>query len=154
MGERMDRPFLVAQARNHSLSALLVHAVWATADRTPALLATTDALLEAVLRRKANELRCALLAAGNAADHVHVLVQHPPALSVAELLRCLKGASSHEAHRAGWMPIGVRWQVGYWAESVGSSQLSPLQRYVQGQREHHEQGDSWEPWEQMLDSVP
>jgi REP element-mobilizing transposase RayT len=78
-------------------------------------------------------LDCHLVAAGNATDHVHVLVRHPPRVSVAQIAHRLKGASSRAIHLARPETQGLVWQVGYWAESVTPVALEPLVAYVRGQ---------------------
>jgi putative transposase len=129
----------------HSVTSLFVHVVWATRHRSAALAPSLDAWLAALLERKARAIDCELLAAGNAADHVHVVVRHPPAVSVATLAQNLKGASS----RAIGLDLQTDrvWQVGYWAESVGSRELAPIIRYVRDQRAHHALHSDPEPWE-------
>jgi putative transposase len=139
-----------AMVRNHSVSTLVVHAVWATEGRANLLASSADDWLAQELRRKSIELGAALLAVGNAADHVHVVVQHSPRIAVAELVGRLKGASSRAAHVSGVLSRGVGWQVGYWAESVGAADLQPLLGYVSHQRAHHATHGSPEPWEQDL----
>jgi putative transposase len=147
MGKAMDSSLVAPMVRSHSVSILLVHVVWSTGDRAPLLEAAIDGPLARALGRTAQELTCQVLAVGNAVDHVHVVVKHPPAIAVSELVRHLKGASSHQIAAAGWVEPGIRWQVGYWAESVGTSQLAPLLRYVAMQRAHHTQLSAREPWE-------
>jgi putative transposase len=106
-----------------------------------------DAWLAALLERKARALDCLLLAAGNADDHVHVVVCHPPRVSVAQVAHRLKGASSRALHLALPQTQGCVSQVGYWAESVSPSALDPLVAYVRGQRAHHSHPSSHEPSE-------
>jgi putative transposase len=145
----MDTLRLWPLVGSHSVSTLLVHLVWSTAGRQPELTAQVDQPLSEFLANKAGELGASALAIGNADDHVHVVVQYPPTLAVAELVRRFKGASSRQAHVAGWMSAPLRWQVGYWAESVGAHQLNLLCHYVLTQRSRHAAGsDLPEPWEQ------
>jgi REP element-mobilizing transposase RayT len=104
-----------------------------------------DARLTAILGRRARDLGCAVLAAGCAADHVHVVVRLASAVSLAKLVQRLKGASAYELNPEG----GTRrfaWQDGYWAESLGPHDLDPIARYVRGQREHHDASHPSERW--------
>jgi REP element-mobilizing transposase RayT len=131
----------------HATTVLVVHLVWSTRNRVPWLQLRFDAWLAALLERKARALDCRLVAAGNAADHVHVLVCHPPRISVAQIAHRLKGASSRAIHLALPQTQGLVWQVGYWAESVTPIALEPLVAYVQRQRVHHSDDALAEPWE-------
>src|SRR5271169_4775314 len=111
---------VLAMVGNHSVSTLVVHAVWATTGRSSVLQVATDDWLAGELRRAAAALGAVVLAAGNAADHVHVVLQYPPRLALATLVGRLKGASSRAAHTSGVLCCDEVWQVGYWAESVGT----------------------------------
>jgi putative transposase len=132
---------------NHSIAALFVHLVWATQHRAPKLEPSVDAGLAALLERKARRLDARILAAGNAADHVHVLLRYPPRVPVAQIAHLLKGASSRALNRLAPNPSPAFWQVGYWAESVGPSDLDPLVGYIRQQRAHHRAHAILEPWE-------
>src|SRR5260370_33110382 len=136
---------LMAMVRNHSVSTMVVPAVWATAGRASVLLPSADEWIAQVLRRKAMELGAVMLAVGNAADHVHVVLQQAPAMAVATLVGRLKGASSRAAHVSGVMGGDEGWQVGYWAESVRPAHIEPLLAYVQPQPVHHATRSPLEP---------
>lgn len=63
---------------------LYYHLVWATWDRNP-------------LITSLEELGCSEIIIDGMADHVHVLCRIPPTLALANLIRQIKGASSHFA---------------------------------------------------------
>ncbi len=125
----------------HSVAYLFVHLVWATRERRDVITPLAERRLGELLRGKAIACRCVLHAFGAASDHVHVIVQHPPTLSIAELAGALKGASSRA------MRARLAWQNGYWAESLARSALPELGRYVTGQRERHARGATRREWE-------
>ena len=139
--------------QRHSHSVLLAHIVWATGERSPILGPSADAWLARLLGHKAHEAGCILVAVGNAADHVHVLVRYPSTVCVATAVQCLKGASSHAWNSAvSARPARPRlsWQAGYWAESVSPKDLPTLIGYVEGQRRHHGEVREPEAWEAIL----
>jgi len=103
--------------QRHSHNFLLAHIVWATARRLPLLEPSADAFLAEILHRKARETGCALVACGNASDHVHVLVRYPSTVAVAVVVQRLKGASSYEWNAKRRSPR-LSWQSGSWAASV------------------------------------
>ncbi len=147
----MDTRRADALLQRHSHSVLLVHVVWATHRREAVLLPETDGRLALLLGGKTRALGCDLVASGNAADHVHVVVRYPATMCVADLVRHLKGFTSHEANRQRLAPR-FTWQAGYWAESVTPAGLAPLVRYVTRQRAHHDTVsiELPEPWEALL----
>ena len=138
----------VRLVQRHSHNLLLVHAVWATARRECVLEPSADPWLTDILRRKAYEAGSALLACGNADDHVHVVVRYPSSVTWASVVQRLKGASSYEWNLARRSPR-LRWQAGSWCESVSPSDLAAVARYVQTQRTHHRETAAAEPWESV-----
>ena len=125
---------------------VLVHVVWATARRRPVLAQHIDDRLAGLLGRKARDLGCLLLAAGCATDHVHALLRLAPVVAFADLVGCLKGASSHDINEARVLDSHLRWQAGYWAESFGPADLDPLVAYLRRQRDGHDDSHPAENW--------
>lgn len=129
-----------------SPALVLVHVVWATAHRAPVLAPTFDSLLSAILGAKALSLNSLLLGAGGGCDHVHVVLQLAPTASLADVVQRLKGGSSYDAARLTTGPTIIRWQPGYWAESLSPADLDPLLDYVRAQRLHHDDSHPAENW--------
>lgn len=132
--------------QRHSYNLLLVHVVWATAHRLPLLTPSADGWLADALRRKAYEAGCRLVACGNAAEHVHVLLRYPSTVRLADAVHRLEGGSSYAWNTSRRSPP-LRWQTGYWAQSFGPVEIEALTRYVEGQRAHHRDGLAAEPWQ-------
>jgi putative transposase len=76
-----------------------------------------------------------VIAAGGIENHIHLLIELPPTLSLAEAISKFKSNSSR------WMKTkGIKdfsWQTGYGAFSVGAKQLGAVTKYIRNQREHH-----------------
>ena len=70
------------------------HLIWSTFERQPLLIGKREKVFYGVLYNKAKELGIKIHAAGNVDDHAHVVCSIPPRLSVAEIVRQFKGASS------------------------------------------------------------
>lgn len=69
-------------------------------------------------------------------DHVHVLIEYPPKLSISQMVNALKGVSSRRYGQAGHpKPYGsdALWSPSYFASSVGGAPLEVLKRYIQNQ---------------------
>jgi len=73
-------------------------------------------------------------AIGGMDDHVHLLIQIPAPLSLAEAVLAIKSNSSRWAHEQGHK---FAWQQGYAAFSVSSSLVPAVVRYVETQESHH-----------------
>ena len=72
-------------------------------------------------------------------DHIHVVVQLPPTMSVSQALHRLKGASSYELFRR--QPLfryrysrGSFWSPGKFYRSVGDADTATVLEYVKNQR--------------------
>jgi len=81
----------------------------------------------------------ALIASDGEADHVHMLVEYPPKVSVSALVNILKGTSSRMLRQA--RPDiarryykGILWSPSYFAASTGGATLETIKRYVEAQR--------------------
>ncbi len=71
------------------------------------------------------------------ADHLHVVVQFGPDVSVSAMVRLAKANSSKWANQRSGRAGQFAWQRGYGAFTVSLSQLAAVRRYVRGQEEHH-----------------
>jgi REP element-mobilizing transposase RayT len=121
-----------------SCTQVFVHLVWSTRHRLPLITEDIEPRLRRILVAKATQLRCAVLAVGGTADHVHVAVRLHSTASIAVLAQEMKGASSFRVgqSQAGPSPR-LRWQGGYGAFSFAARDAERVIAYVNGQREHH-----------------
>lgn len=111
------------------------HLVWSTHEREPLITESVERELCAALLDKAGELGVYVHAVNTWSDHVHMVVEIPPRLSVAHVVGQLKGRSAHDLNRT--TGVGVTWQRGYGVLTLGSRQVSAAVEYVRHQKEHH-----------------
>ncbi len=121
-------------------TALYVHLVWATWDRQPLLGDELRRRVYHAIGAKCQELGVQLLAIGGVEDHVHLLVCIPAALSVADLIRQVKGTSSHLATHQLAPGQFFKWQGAYGACSVSPRHLPQVCDYIARQQDHHAAG--------------
>jgi hypothetical protein len=95
--------------------------------------------------RKASELGVYVYAINGWSDHLHLVVASPPKHAPADIVKRLKGASSHYLNHGGGLDYEFAWQRGYGALSLGEGQRPKAIAYVQDQKTHHEQqsANSW-----------
>jgi|SRR5271166_3180532 len=123
----------------HCVSALNVHLVFVTKYRRRVLDAAALDWLKGHFAKVCERMGANLLASDGEDDHVHLLVEYPPKLSVTALVNTLKGTSSrllrkempHVTNRY-WK--GVLWTPSYFAASAGGAPLAVVKRYVEEQR--------------------
>jgi putative transposase len=90
------------------------------------------------------------LAVGGAADHVHLLLSLPRAISVAKAVQLVKSGSSKWLHENFPKLKSFAWQEGYGAFSIGVSQRAATVKYIEAQAEHHKRINSEEEFKKFL----
>ena len=121
----------------HTYSSLLVHVVFSTKDRKPQLDATLEERLYPYLGGIVRQLEGTLITVNGVADHLHLLTSLNAKLSVAEMMRTVKGCSSKWIHETFPDRSAFEWQRGYAAFGVSSSQLPRVTAYIERQKAHH-----------------
>lgn len=116
---------------------LYVHLVWATWDRLPLLTPEIERRVYRNLEHEAEKHGCTVLAIGGVEDHVHLLVTLPSTISIAELVKQLKGVSSQFVNATLQPTTVFKWQGSYGAFSLSRSHVDRIKTYVDRQKEHH-----------------
>jgi len=125
----------------HSHVAVFIHYVWATWDRLPLLTGEVERAVYRQIGDKCASLGADLIALGGVEDHVHMLVQAPATISIADFMNYVKGASSHlVTHEVLDGKTLFKWQGSYGAFSVSPRHRDAVVQYIKRQREHHAVG--------------
>jgi putative transposase len=124
-----------------SCTYLLVHLIFSTKDRTPWINPAVRPRLHAYLAGIAHNLKCPPMRIGGVEDHVHVLARLHPTVSVASLVNSLKANSSRWIHDEVASMQEFSWQSGYGGFSVSRSHAATVEKYIEGQEEHHKKVD-------------
>jgi putative transposase len=119
----------------HTESNVVLHVIFSTKGRVPAIRPELRADLFAYLGGIIRGMRCTALIVNGTADHVHMLIRVRPAQSVAEIARVVKANSSRWVREKWNRDFG--WQRGYGAFSVSESNVREVSRYIAAQEEHH-----------------
>ncbi len=121
----------------HTCSNLLAHIIWSTKDRQPLIEPDLKEDLFAYLGGIVREMKGKALIINGMPDHVHMLAELPPTVSVAELMRVAKTNSSRWIHETRPGQSRFAWQTGYAAFSVSRSNAASVSRYIADQEKHH-----------------
>ena len=70
-------------------------------------------------------------------DHIHILLELHPTLSLSDLVKAIKQSSSLWIKQSGHFPLFDRWSEGYFAVSLGGEAVESCKRYIMNQQEHH-----------------
>jgi putative transposase len=130
---------------------LYVHLVWATWDRLAIITPEIERRLHRNIESEAARHGCAVLALNGIEDHIHLLLTIPGTVTIADLVKQVKGVSAHfvnnELNSAGQF----KWQGSYGALTVSRWDVDQIVTYVNRQREHHSAGDLRQDLEQTFE---
>ena len=70
-------------------------------------------------------------------DHLHIFIGMRPTQSLSDLMRDVKGDSSHWINENKFVAGKFSWQEGYGAFSYSKSQIQNVVRYIENQKQHH-----------------
>ena len=131
---------LLLRRGRRCVSALHVHLVFVTKYRrgvfTAAILEDLRSIFDSVCRDFDAELR----ECNGEDDHVHLLVNYPPKISLAKLVNSLKGVSSRMIRSERHPTIQAKlwgealWSSSYFAASCGGAPLQLIRQYIEQQR--------------------
>ena len=127
---------MTCRRENHSVSDLKAHLIFVTKYRQKVLSAQGFKVLESACKSVALKMDFQILEFNGEADHVHLLVEYPPKLSISQIVNALKGVSSRRYGQAGLpKPKGkaALWTPAHFSASVGGAPIEVLKRYIQDQ---------------------
>jgi putative transposase len=124
---------------SHSVYLLRLHIVFVTKYRRKVLTGNMLKYAEKAFAEILADWRCRLLEFGGEDDHVHMLVDIHPALTISTLINNLKSASSKRLRREFASHIKkfygkpVFWHRAYYVGSVGNVTRDVILRYIDRQ---------------------
>lgn len=125
----------------HSTFRLWVHIVLVTKYRKKVITPEMQERLKEIFIRLCRTQKCELSECNGEADHVHLLVDMAPDISVSKLVNILKTISSREIRREFTDHVNqFYWKSAFWtsaycAMSAGGAPLDVLKKYIQTQNE-------------------
>lgn len=128
------------QKSRHATHLLHAHLVFVTKYRYKVLTKAHIDYLREVFKETIEEMSGTLEEFDGEADHVHLLIQHPPKWSISVIVNNLKGKSSRMLRRD--MPDikkrywgkAALWHRSYFAGSVGGAPLEIVKQYIEQQK--------------------
>lgn len=122
---------------NH-LSIIWLHAVWSTKDRVKVLGKSFRFKVFKHIKDYASENGIQLDIINGVEDHVHCLFKLRTTQNPAEILKLLKGESSHWINKNIILDEPFKWQEGYGVFSVSPHEVMKIRKYIYNQEEHHQ----------------
>lgn len=133
--------------------ALYLHLVGSTWDRMPLISPEIERSLFRNIESEAIKMGGTLLALNGMPDHVHLVLSYPATVSLADLVKQVKGVSSHFVNDTLQPGGSFKWQGSYGAFTVSRWDLERVIGYVKKQKEHHCSDDLSQYWEETFDEI-
>jgi len=129
----------------HSVFNLQVHISWITKYRYHVLKGAIGERAKVLIRRICVDNNVEILKGTISADHIHLHLSMDPSIAISQLVKMMKGKTSHQLQME-FPELKKRywgqhlWARGYFAVSVGNVTAKMLQEYL----EHHFEGKEGE----------
>lgn len=125
---------------SHVFHEIYLHVNWHVKDDRPTLNSEIEPFVHQLIRDRCRRIKGVYFhAIGGTETHVHLAINIEPFVAISELLKDLKGGSSHDLNTQ----LGRKelyWQRGYGVVSFGKKNLAWVLRYIADQKEHHARG--------------
>jgi len=127
----------------HSVFALHVHLVFVAKYRRKIFTKEILAELSVIFSNICSDFEAALVEFDGESDHVHLLINYPPKVSISSLVNSLKGISSRTIRKKNHPSIRKRlwgkalWSPSYFAASCGGAPIEIIRQYIEQQQTPH-----------------
>ena len=135
----------------HSYNQIWIHAIWSTKVRLPLIHKAVEKTIHHYLTDQLRELGCPVRIVNGMPDHIHVLFLLSPQKSIADVIKQIKGSSSHYINANNLIDHKFAWQTGYAAYSVSESVVDKVFQYIKNQKEHHQQNTFQQEYEEFIE---
>ena len=135
---------------SHSFNKIWIHAIWATKERTPIIHSNIEIKIHQFLSEQLREQGCPVRIINGMPDHVHCLFLLNSQKSIGELIKQIKGSSSHFINQNDLISKKFAWQTGYAAFSVSESAVDKVFQYIKTQKDHHQKNSFLQEYEAFL----
>ena len=135
---------------SHTYSKIWIHAIWSTKNWLPLIDLDLEQQLFTSMKEQFAEKGCGVRIINGMPDHVHCLFSLNPSFAVADVLKHVKGNSSHFVNQHNLIEAKFAWQTGYGAFSVSESACDKVYQYIQNQKNHHKKQSSEEEFKAFL----
>jgi len=116
---------------------IAIHLVWSTKNRENLINHEIKSKLIRHIKENAERKEIVLSALNCVADHIHLLIFLKPDQKLSDIVRLVKGESSHWVNKNKLTKTKFRWQEEYFANSVSESNIEKVKVYIANQHKHH-----------------
>ncbi len=120
-----------------SFKQIYLHIVFGTKNRKPVISEEHEKKLYQYIYGIIKGHQCKLYRINGTSDHIHLLSDLHPTVSIANYMKDIKISSSKWMKESGLFPLFTNWQVGNGAFSVSHSGRDAVIDYIINQKIHH-----------------
>lgn len=135
----------------HSKTKIWIHAIFSTKNRQKLIGSDIRQKVFNELKKQLIDCGCFVDAVGGVEDHVHLLFLLNPQKSISEIMKQIKGSSSHTFNQQNLTNPKFAWQVGFGAFAVSESHVEKVRKYIQNQEEHHKKITFLDEYKQFME---
>jgi putative transposase len=121
----------------HSFVKIWIHAIWATKERYSLIKPEIEISLHGKMYSEFTNSGCPVRIINGMPDHIHCLFLLNPQKAIMDVIKQVKGGSSHWVNEQNIIADKFSWQTGYGAYSVSESQVEKVFQYIKNQKAHH-----------------
>ena len=136
-----------------SKTQLIYHIVFGTKNREYTLEKEKRRELYKYIFGILKNLDCHLIRMNGIEDHIHILLETPPSISLSDLVKKIKQSSSHWLKETGLLPLFVGWGRGYFAVTVSPCDIETCKNYIINQEEHHKGKCFYQELKSMIEEL-
>ena len=106
---------------SHSFSKIWIHSIWSTKERAPLIELPKESIIHDLMKNEFLDQGCRVEIINGMPDHVHSLFLLNLKKAVSDIIKQVKGTSSHEINGQNVLKYKFSWQTGFAAYSVSES---------------------------------
>lgn len=120
---------------NTRVYLLNYHIVWCPKRRRKVLVGDIKSRLKAIITEVATERQCDVLALEVMPDHVHLFLSTPPSVHAGDVIKQIKGRSSHHlrSEYPELLKMPSLWTRSYFISTAGNVSSETIRNYIAAQ---------------------
>jgi len=125
---------------NYQQINICIHAFFGIKDSLPMIKESIEKeLYNKIFSKITTEYKSRVININGTEDHSHILFLLNPIYCPADILKNIKGETSHWINQNELTEEKFSWQKGYFAHSVSENEIDKISRYIDIQKEFHKQ---------------
>jgi len=121
-----------------SYTACYLHLIWGVKDRLPLLNSKqVRTAVNKYIQQYSSTKNIPIKIMFINPDHIHLLIELPTNQTIEDMVKLIKGSSSHWINQNDIIKPKFAWAVGYAAFTISKSNIGRVFNYIKNQETHH-----------------